>query len=129
MGDFAGAVLKYLKQKPVHKVSLCGGFGKLSKLANGHLDLHSGASSVDFEQLASLAATAGADKALQEKIKQANTSMEALKFCQQQNVDLATGVCDAALQHARKIVPAEVELEVWAVDRKGQFIGSAGVNQ
>jgi len=127
MGDFAGAVLKYLKKKPVQKVSLCGGFGKLSKLANGHLDLHSRASSVDFEQLASLAEAAGADEALQSTIRQANTSMEALKLCQQQNVDLAAGVCEAALQQARKIVPAEVELELWAVDRKGQFIGSAGV--
>jgi len=125
MGDFAGAVLKYLKQKPVQKVSLCGGFGKLSKLANGHLDLHSRASSVDFEQLAKLAASAGADEALQESVRQANTSMEALKLCQQQNIDLAAGVCVAALQQARSIVPAEVELEVWAIDRKGQFIGSA----
>ena len=51
--------------------------------------------------------------------------MEALKLCLQQNIDLAARVCDAALQQARNIVPAEVELEVWAVDRKGQFIGSA----
>lgn len=127
MGDFAGAVLKYLKQKPVQKLSLCGGFGKLSKLANGHLDLHSRASSVDFEQLTVLAKQAGADKALQDAVREANTSIEALKLCQQQNIDLAAGVCEAALRQARKIVPAEVELEVWAVDRQGQFIGSAGV--
>lgn len=125
MGDFAGAVLKYLKQKPVQKVSLCGGFGKLSKLANGYLDLHSRASSVDFEQLADLAKQAGANEALQGEIREANTSIEALKLCQQQGIDLAAAVCDAALQQARKIVPAEVELDVWAVDRKGRFIGSA----
>ena len=131
MGDFAGAVLKYLKQKPVQKLSLCGGFGKLSKLANGHLDLHSRASSVDFQQLADLAKQAGADEALQDSVRKANTSIEALKLCQQHSIDLAAGVCDAALRQARKIVPAEVELEVWAVDRQGRFIGSApiGVNK
>ena len=36
MGDFAGAVLKHLKKTPLKKLSLCGGFGKISKLANGH---------------------------------------------------------------------------------------------
>jgi cobalt-precorrin-5B (C1)-methyltransferase len=126
MGDFAGAVLKYLKQKPVPKVSLCGGFGKLSKLANGHLDLHSRASSVDFAQLAELAKQAGANEALQAAVRQANTSIEALTLCQQQEIDLAAGVCEAALQEVRRIVPAEVTLEVWAVDRKGRFIGCAG---
>ncbi|MBF3202666.1 cobalt-precorrin-5B (C(1))-methyltransferase, partial [Pseudomonas aeruginosa] len=32
MGDFAGAVLKHLRKAPVEKLSLCGGFGKISKL-------------------------------------------------------------------------------------------------
>ncbi|MBF3275353.1 cobalt-precorrin-5B (C(1))-methyltransferase, partial [Pseudomonas aeruginosa] len=32
MGDFAGAVLKHLRRAPVEKLSLCGGFGKISKL-------------------------------------------------------------------------------------------------
>ncbi|MCA3846495.1 MAG: cobalt-precorrin-5B (C(1))-methyltransferase, partial [Burkholderia sp.] len=33
MGDFAGAVLKHLRRAPVARLSMCGGFGKLSKLA------------------------------------------------------------------------------------------------
>ncbi len=41
MGDFVGAVLKHLRKVPVEKLSLCGGFGKISKLAAGHMDLHS----------------------------------------------------------------------------------------
>ena len=32
MGDFVGAVLKHLRKVPVDKLSLCGGFGKISKL-------------------------------------------------------------------------------------------------
>ncbi|MBV9523891.1 MAG: cobalt-precorrin-5B (C(1))-methyltransferase, partial [Alphaproteobacteria bacterium] len=39
MGDFAGATLKYLRRHPVDRLTLAGGFGKLAKLASGHLDL------------------------------------------------------------------------------------------
>lgn len=44
MGDFVGAVLKHLRRHPVARLTICGGFAKLSKLAAGHLDLHSGRS-------------------------------------------------------------------------------------
>ena len=46
MGDFAGAVLKYLRRHPVPRLTIAGGIGKLAKLADGHLDLHSGRSQV-----------------------------------------------------------------------------------
>ena len=52
MGDFAGALLKYLRRRPVARLSLAGGFGKLSKLAAGHLDLHSDRAPVDIPRLA-----------------------------------------------------------------------------
>nr|MBX2858920.1 cobalt-precorrin-5B (C(1))-methyltransferase [Cellvibrionaceae bacterium] len=74
MGDFAGAVFKHLKKVPIERVSICGGFGKITKLANGHLDLNSRVSSIDFPYLAALAQTLGADKRLQETICAANTS-------------------------------------------------------
>ena len=48
---------------------MCGGFGKLSKLAAGHLDLHSRHSSIDLPQLAGWAADHGADAALQDAIR------------------------------------------------------------
>ncbi|NBB83064.1 MAG: cobalt-precorrin-5B (C(1))-methyltransferase, partial [Alphaproteobacteria bacterium] len=37
MGDFAGGLLKYLRKHPVPRLTLAGGFGKISKLAAGHL--------------------------------------------------------------------------------------------
>ncbi|MFC3263208.1 cobalt-precorrin-5B (C(1))-methyltransferase, partial [Streptomyces xanthochromogenes] len=55
MGDFAGAVLKYVRRHPVDRLTICGGFAKLSKLAAGHLDLHSARSQVDKPFLAELA--------------------------------------------------------------------------
>ena len=55
MGDFAGGMLKYLRRHPVERVSIAGGFAKMTKLAQGMLDLHSRAGSVDMNFLAELA--------------------------------------------------------------------------
>lgn len=125
MGDFVGAVLKHIRRYPTDKLSICGGFGKITKLANGHLDLNSRASSIDFDQLAALAKSQGADAQLQQTILSSNTSVEALKHCQAAKVDLASAVCEQALQKAKTIVPEQVELEIFVIDRQGQFVGQA----
>ncbi|RVU84418.1 cobalt-precorrin-5B (C(1))-methyltransferase [Leucothrix sargassi] len=125
MGDFAGAVLKYLRHNPVKKLSICGGFGKLSKLANGHLDLHSRVSSIDFSYLAKCAESLGANEALLEQIGTANTSIEVLKLCQAQKIDLAGKVCADALAVATKTIKQDITVEVWAVNRAGEYVGHA----
>jgi cobalt-precorrin-5B (C1)-methyltransferase len=125
MGDFAGAVLKYIRHNPVGKLSICGGFGKLSKLAMGHLDLHSRVSEIDFDFLAESAKACGADEALQQQIKAANTSIEALSLCQAQGIDLASKICADALAVAKKTVKRDIPMEVWAVNRAGEPVGLA----
>ena len=125
MGDFVGAVLKYLRRAPIERLSLCGGFGKLSKLAAGHLDLHSRHSSIDLEQLAQWAAESGADAALQAQIRTANTSQQALIFCHERGVPLGDMVCRHAREVACGIVPAEVTVETFAIDRQGHIVGEA----
>jgi len=125
MGDFVGAVLKYLKKVPVKKLSLCGGFGKISKLANAQLDLHSKKSSINFEQFSYLAEQAGASKAILEAILQANTSMAVLNICQQADIDMANLICQQALDFALSQVPSGIEIEVWAVNRTGELVGKA----
>ncbi len=59
MGDFVGGLLKYLHKNPVARVTIGGGFAKLTKLAQGRLDLHSARSSIDMAALAELAREAG----------------------------------------------------------------------
>lgn len=125
MGDFAGAVLKHLRRAPVARLSMCGGFGKLSKLAAGHLDLHSRHSSIDLPLLAQWARDAGASDALQAAIRAANTSVEALALAGADGVPLGDVVCAHALRVARDIVPASVAVEMFAIDRQGRFVGSA----
>ena len=69
MGDFAGAVLKYLRRHPVPRLTIAGGIGKLAKLADGHLDLHSARSQVDLEALAALVRDAGGAPELVEGVR------------------------------------------------------------
>ncbi|WP_233835635.1 cobalt-precorrin-5B (C(1))-methyltransferase [Paraburkholderia sp. ZP32-5] len=125
MGDFVGAVLKHMKRAPVERLSICGGFGKLSKLAAGHLDLHSRNSSIDLEQLAGWAASHGADDALQAAMRAANTSQQALALAHAQQVPLGDIVCQRALAVAREIVPPQVSVETFAIDRQGNLVGAA----
>ncbi len=125
MGDFAGAVLKHLRRAPVGLLSMCGGFGKLSKLAAGHLDLHSRHSSIDLPQLAAWAADAGAASALQDEIRAANTSQQALVAARNGGVRLGDIVCAHALDVARGIVSNEVSLEMFAIERDGNIVGVA----
>ena len=126
MGDFVGAVLKHLKKAPIQKISIVGGFGKISKLAAGHLDLHSRKSSIDLAFLATVACTLGANKKLETQILQSNTSIEALQHCQQQAIDLAEAICDLALQKVTSITPKYCLCEVWAINRSGEAVGRAG---
>jgi cobalt-precorrin-5B (C1)-methyltransferase len=131
MGDFVGAVLKHIKKVEktdsiqLRKLSICGGFGKISKLAQGNMDLNSRVSSIDLGALAELAATLGADQELQERMTNANTSVEALSFASSAGLELADAICQQALTFARKYIPDHMALEVWAIDRKGQFVGKA----
>ncbi|MFT6389051.1 MAG: cobalt-precorrin-5B (C1)-methyltransferase [Cellvibrionaceae bacterium] len=118
------------KNKPlgIKKLSICGGFGKISKLAQGHMDLNSRASSIDFDYLVSVAKSLGATDALCKKIQGSNTSIEALKHCQDKKIDLALALCQRALTVAQNIVPDEIDVEVMAIDRHGKFVASTSAS-
>ena len=53
MGDFVGGLLKYLRAHPVPRVTIAGGPAKMTKLAEGKLDLHSKRGAVDLARSAS----------------------------------------------------------------------------
>lgn len=120
MGDFAGAVLKYLKHHPIERVTLVGGMGKFSKLAAGRLDLHSGKGGVDFEFLAGLAQQADGDT--RSAIANANTSLAANEVARQAGVDLAARVADQAWHFACGYVSDATELELWVIDKPGNVL-------
>jgi len=127
MGDFAGAVLKYLKRHPVDRLTIAGGFAKLSKLAAGHLDLHSARSQVDKGYLAELAVRGGAAPELAQRVAAANTGLEAVQLCAAAGVPLGDLVAAEARATALGVlVGAPVAVDVICIDRAGTIVGRAG---
>ncbi|WP_423909665.1 cobalt-precorrin-5B (C(1))-methyltransferase [Candidatus Spongiihabitans sp.] len=128
MGDFAGAVFKHLRKVPMKKLSLCGGFGKMSKMAAGHHSLHSHDWPIDFSFLAGLADELGAGKALTDKIEHANTSLAALKYCQADAIPLANKISQLARQTALKAAQNKVHIDVYCIDKAGNCVGTSFVS-
>jgi cobalt-precorrin-5B (C1)-methyltransferase len=127
MGDFAGAVLKYLRRHPVPRLTVAGGIGKLAKLAEGHLDLHSARSQVSFEALARLVADAGGTAELVAGVRSANTALDALQQCSAAGLPLGDLVAAGARQTALGVLRgAPVEVDVVVIDRAGTIVGRAG---
>ncbi|OAA18704.1 cobalt-precorrin-5B (C1)-methyltransferase [Frankia sp. EI5c] len=126
MGDFAGAVLKYLRRHPIPRLTIVGGVGKLAKLAAGHLDLHSGRSGVDLAGLAVLARVGGAGEALQHRVREANTALGALRICLDEGVALGDHIAAGARRTARAALrEAPVDVDVLVIDRAGNLVGRA----
>ena len=124
MGDFVGAVLKYLRRHPVPRLTIGGGVGKLSKLALGHLDLHSGRSQVDLAALADMAREIGGDDHLLEQIRNANTALEALRHSQSAGVALGDLIAERARAEAVAVLrEAPVAVDVIVIDRAGTIVG------
>lgn len=124
MGDFAGALLKYLRQHPVERLTIGGGFAKLVKLAQGQMDLHSGRSRVDRAMLAGWLAALGTGDALRRRAEQANTALEVLEMAEAAGLGLGDLVAERAQAAAAAIVsPAEIAIDVVAVDRTGRIVG------
>ncbi|WP_407492868.1 cobalt-precorrin-5B (C(1))-methyltransferase [Pseudooceanicola sp. MF1-13] len=113
MGDFAGGMLKYLRRHPVDRITIGGGLGKLTKLAQGAVDLHSGRSTVDFEALAQALG--------QPQVAQANTVMEVHQMV---GAALVDWVVTQARAKAQAMVP-DAQVDIIAIDRAGNIVGQA----
>jgi len=116
MGDFAGGLLKYIARHPVARLTIGGGIGKITKLAQGAGDLHSKRSQVDFGQLAALA--------LDRRLSDVNTALEAYEIAGE---TLAGAIAEQALAAVReRLGAAPVAADVVIIDRAGQIIARAG---
>src|SRR5262249_47299916 len=126
MGDFVGGMLKYLRRHPVPQVTIAGGVGKMTKLAQGLLDLHSKRGAVDLAALAALAAAAGGPAALRARIAAANTAAEAFAHAAAEGVALGDAVARAGQETALGVVAgADISIEVALFDRDGGLVGRA----
>jgi cobalt-precorrin-5B (C1)-methyltransferase len=126
MGDFVGGMLKYVRKHPVPRVTIAGGVGKMTKLAQGLLDLHSRSGSVDFGVLVKLAEQAGGSPALAARILASNTAAEAFGHAEADSIALGDEVARAAWESAAGVVAGKpIEVEIAVFDRDGRLVGHA----
>ena len=126
MGDFAGGVLKYLRDHPLPRLTIAGGFAKMVKLAQGALDLHSSRSQIDFEWLARQVeklVEGPLNRKMKQAILDANTALEVLELTQELNIDLPARVARAAHRTALDTLrSAPVDVEIIVVNRQGGIL-------
>ncbi|MDO5093830.1 MAG: cobalt-precorrin-5B (C(1))-methyltransferase [Propionibacteriaceae bacterium] len=126
MGDFAGAVLKYLRKHPLPRLSIVGGVAKLSKLAAGYLDLHSHRTQIQPGHLSRLVAGHGASPALRAAIAEVSTVSHAVALAAEEGIDLAALIAVAARREALAVLDgAPVEVDVVLIDRAGKVLAVA----
>jgi|SRR5271166_5340978 len=127
MGDFAGGFLKYLRSRPVPRVTIAGGPAKMTKLAEGMVDLHSKRGAVDLMALAARVAEAGGDPALAESVSGANSALHAFELAETAGFDLPALIADAAWRTAARVLDrAPSQLEIVVVGRDGRILASSG---
>jgi cobalt-precorrin-5B (C1)-methyltransferase len=126
MGDFVGGTLKYLRTHPVPKLTLAGGFGKLVKLAQGHLFLHSSKSRADMNALAAAFAGLGAPAEAVAAARAANAAAQVLSIAEASGLPLADRIARRARGVALEALAGETAVEVIVFDRAGNLIGRAG---
>ncbi|HEY5203674.1 MAG TPA: cobalt-precorrin-5B (C(1))-methyltransferase [Roseiarcus sp.] len=127
MGDFVGGLLKYLRQHPVPRLTIAGGPAKMTKLAEGKLDLHSKRGAVDLAALAEHVALAGGAPALAEAVRGANSGLHAFELAQAAGFDLPALVADGAWATAARVLAGQSgELETVVVGRDGRILASSG---
>jgi cobalt-precorrin-5B (C1)-methyltransferase len=126
MGDFVGGMLKYLRRHPVPRVTIAGGVGKMTKLAQGLLDLHSKRGAVDLAALAGFATAAGASEALLQRILASNTAAEAFEHAAAAKVMLGDEVARGGRETATDVVAGSgIDIEIALFDRDGRLVGHA----
>jgi cobalt-precorrin-5B (C1)-methyltransferase len=126
MGDFAGGTLKYLRRHPVPRLTLAGGFAKLAKLAQGHLDLHSSRSRLDAAAIADVLAGLGADPATVAAAADADSAGAILELAGSRRAALAEAVARQAREVALATLSGATAVEVAIVDRSGDFLARVG---
>ena len=115
MGDFAGGMLKYLDRHPIERVTIGGGIGKIAKLAQGAVDLHSSRSQVDLALLA--------DQIDDPRIAKAETALHALQIAGE---PLAINVAVRARTRVTELLKGSAKyVDVILVDRNGKILTRA----
>lgn len=128
MGDFAGGMLKYLKAQPVQRVTVAGGFAKMSKLAQGRLDLHSGRGIIELDVLCSWLEGLNAKSDVVAEARTATTAQHILALSKAACVPLADYVAQRARDTAiATLKGASIGVDVVIFDSAGNLAARTSV--
>ncbi|HII82294.1 MAG TPA: cobalt-precorrin-6A synthase, partial [Ferroplasma sp.] len=111
IGDFLGFAVKRAVDAGIEKVIIAGMPGKISKLANGNMDLHSSKSSINFDFLASLGEYLGYDHNIVSGIRHANTVLEVMELIKYDTVFLNL-LKDKSLKNIDKITENKIQISI-----------------
>ena len=127
MGDFVGGMLKYIRKHPVPKVTVAGGVAKMTKLAQGMLDVHSKRGAADLEALAALVCREPAAARRSPRRCAAPTRWrEAFSLAAEGGMPLGDVVARHAWPTAAAVLDrADIALEILVFDRQGELVGQA----
>jgi cobalt-precorrin-5B (C1)-methyltransferase len=104
-------------------VTIAGGFAKMTKLAQGLLDLHSKRGEIDRARLAQFVAEAGGDDAMIQSVIGANTALEVLERSRAGGLDVPVHVAGAAWAVAANVLQREdILLDIAIFDRQGGLL-------
>lgn len=124
MGDFAGGTLKYLHRHPVPRLTIAGGIAKMTKLAQGHLDLHSSRSLADPAALVSIAAPLALSSAQRDLLS--NAASIAQGYAALNDARLGALIAKKAAEQARMALnDAACRVDVVVIDRQGNIAGNS----
>jgi cobalt-precorrin-5B (C1)-methyltransferase len=130
MGDFVGGLLKYLREHPVPRLTIAGGPAKMTKLAEGKLDLHSKRGAIDLAALGERVAGSSGAPSLVEAVRNANSGLHAFELAQAAGFNLPALVADGAWVTAARVLAGQSgELETVVVGRDGQILASSGLRR
>jgi cobalt-precorrin-5B (C1)-methyltransferase len=125
MGDFAGGLLKYLRDHPLPRLTIAGGFAKLAKMAQGALDLHSSRSAVDMAALGRLLQQVGSNDCDMVNALNAASAGAILEIARDRALPLGDAVARQARAVALATLAGGTAVEVILFDRAGTIVGRA----
>ncbi|OBA02366.1 cobalt-precorrin-5B (C(1))-methyltransferase [Paenibacillus polymyxa] len=130
MGDFVGFAVKHGKRLGMKKIILVGMPGKLSKVAQGVMMVHSKSAPVDFGFLARVAREAGVDESLAAAVAEANTATQVADMMTEANaLSFFEKLCTYGCQHCLEHAGGGITVEMVLVTLKGNVLGRARVGE
>lgn len=126
VGDHMDYALKQARRLTFQQVVIAGMIGKISKLAQGRMQTHVSEGHVDFDFLAEAAGQLGADAALQERLRQANTARHVQIILRRAGLaGLEAWLAQQAAEQAYAFVAGAYAVDVYLYDINGELLATA----